>query len=960
MKKTVLKLTGLVLTAALAASTFTGLGTAVSVTADAASNEYGLLSEIQGGAVLHCFDWSYNEIKANLKDIAEAGYTAVQTSPVQKPKDYNASYTDAENQWWKLYQPLSLSVADGDTSWLGTRAELQELCEAADQYGIKVIVDIVANHLANDGTDGGTYNRLNSNVDDDLNNYDYFHSDPNYINDDSRYNITQRHMNMPDLNTGNSYIQQKVLALVKDCASLGVDGFRFDAAKHIEVPNDDSSCKSDFWSVVINGLKESYPDTFCYGEILGDAGTSISNYTQYMDVTDNYSGDRILYGAVNNEPGKLADGRYHKGTEPLESVLWVESHDTYMGNSGSAGIKNTSGVSDSVITRAWAIVGSRANSTALFFARPNDIMGLAGTDTTWKSSVVAEVNKFKNYFNGQTEYLSYSDENSYDAAYNERGTEGAVISKLNGAGYVELEAHKLTDGTYTDTVGNSEFTVSGGVIKGTVSSSGVAVLYSSSLLNGNIYAEPASGTTFYTDTLDVTLHADGITDGQYTTSEGGSGAVTEGAVISVGAGTEYGSTVTVTLTGTKTNGDTLTRTYEYTKADPASKVTLYFDNSTYNWSAVHAYVYNPDPDYSQYAAWPGTELSVGNSGYYEFEVPEAYTENGLVIFVQESGSDNRYPADNAPGMEINGNSKIFGANHTFTDISAVVKGISLTLEGEIGLNYYVQLEDALVDQDILDVFVKKGTDVSTAETIYKTDKVTSGNYAGCYKITCPLNAAETEVDTSLYIYDNKLQKKITLYNSEGDRYSGNTAVYSVQDYIDKVTEITTDEKLIKLADTLDVYGKYSNYNFNSDTEDPGLDSKLPDINAEDLSEYQFKKSGDVPEGVTLTGATLMLTSKTSLRIYIETKNIDSVTAVFDGNTLNAVNKADTNYYYYQISEISAQDLDTEYTVKIGDCEIKLSALTYAYSALKNSKNEKLVKTVKALYAYNLAANEYFA
>ena len=79
---------------------------------------------IQGSAVLHCFDWSYNNIKAKLPEIAAAGYTAVQTSPVQPPKDYQASWTDGVNQWWKLYQPLDLAIAEAGTSWLGSATEL--------------------------------------------------------------------------------------------------------------------------------------------------------------------------------------------------------------------------------------------------------------------------------------------------------------------------------------------------------------------------------------------------------------------------------------------------------------------------------------------------------------------------------------------------------------------------------------------------------------------------------------------------------------------------------------------------------------------------------------------------------------------------------------------------------------------------------------------------------------------
>ena len=117
---------------------------------------------IQGGAILHCFDWSYNEIRAALPDIAAAGYIAVQTSPVQPAKDYNGSWTDTGGNWWKLYQPLDFCVADGSETWLGSKEELTALCTEAESYGIYVIVDVVANHTANITGGGytvnGTYN----------------------------------------------------------------------------------------------------------------------------------------------------------------------------------------------------------------------------------------------------------------------------------------------------------------------------------------------------------------------------------------------------------------------------------------------------------------------------------------------------------------------------------------------------------------------------------------------------------------------------------------------------------------------------------------------------------------------------------------------------------------------------------------------------------------------------------
>ncbi|MBQ1350749.1 MAG: alpha-amylase, partial [Ruminococcus sp.] len=297
-----------------------------------------------------------------MKDIAEAGYTAVQTSPVQPPKDYNSSWTDSSKQWWKLYQPLGLRVADGDT-WLGTKTELKAMCDEAEKYGIKVIVDIVANHLANKGPKAGTYENLSPDVDDEMKNPDYYHSDKDGIDESNRYHITQFHMGQPDLNTGNRDVQDKVKRLLRECYDLGVDGFRFDAAKHIEVPNDEY-CGSDFWPNVLSDIKEySNNSVFLYGEILGYAGTDISNYTEYMAVTDNETGNNARSYVVSNNCDALKNDWYSKNTAAANCVLWAESHDTYMDNS-------TSGISDDVITKTWAIVGSRSDSTSLFLARP--------------------------------------------------------------------------------------------------------------------------------------------------------------------------------------------------------------------------------------------------------------------------------------------------------------------------------------------------------------------------------------------------------------------------------------------------------------------------------------------------------------------------------------------------------------------------------------------------------------
>ena len=48
------------------------------------SGQTTLPKDKQNGVILHAFCWSFNTIRENMKQIADAGYTMVQTSPANK------------------------------------------------------------------------------------------------------------------------------------------------------------------------------------------------------------------------------------------------------------------------------------------------------------------------------------------------------------------------------------------------------------------------------------------------------------------------------------------------------------------------------------------------------------------------------------------------------------------------------------------------------------------------------------------------------------------------------------------------------------------------------------------------------------------------------------------------------------------------------------------------------------
>ena len=427
-------------------------------------------SGVQDGVTLHCWNWSFDAITENMATIAEMGYTAIQTSPIQPLKEAtNGTDNSVGSHWWVYYQPVDFVITTDEGNALGTKTDFAEMCAEAEKYGIQVIVDVVANHLGN-----AKGNDLAEAIPEYLRKDAYWHDiKTNITNYNDRYDMTQHCMSgLPDLNTSNKEIQGYVLDFLKECVDAGADGFRFDAAKHIETPADDISFASDFWPTVIGGIQEyAGNDLYIYGEVLdGTTGYAISDYTQYMSVTDNSWGN-TLRSNVATGTAALAAG-YDKAADASNLVLWAESHDTYATDDQA---QSSAGVSVANINKTWALVAARADAMGLYFARPtsNDqALGLASA-TGWDNPEVQAVNRFHNAFAGQGETVG----NSGDISYVVRGDSGIVLVNVSGTtASVEITV-PMADGTYTDQITGEKFTVSDGKITGTIGESGIAVVY---------------------------------------------------------------------------------------------------------------------------------------------------------------------------------------------------------------------------------------------------------------------------------------------------------------------------------------------------------------------------------------------------------------------------------------------------------------------------------------------------
>lgn len=683
------KIASLVVASALLTSSFaaiTSVNAAEVDSAQTASADSTLRDKVGDGVMLHAFNWSYNTIKENLPAIAAAGYTTVQTSPVQQPKDYSTS-GDVTGQWWKLYQPISFHIAE--ESWLGTKDDLKSLCDEADKYGIKIICDIVSNHIAN--ADEARPDTVSNQV----KKYEpefykkrktYTRTYKGDANDSSVQAVVQGHVSKcPDLVTNDTAVQGYIINLLKECIDCGVDGFRFDAAKHIET-EDDGEYASDYWKNITTSASSYYTqktgdDLYIYGEILNNCGAdrSYSSYTKYINVTDNRTGDAVLYNVTKGKASTATNAKYKSGVAASNAVLWAESHDTYEGSSGSSGFSNTADVSDENVVKAWAIVASRKDSTALFFARPGTaLMGNISTDSTYKSTAVSEINKFHNLFVGQSEKLG----SSGDIAYVARGTSGIVLSNCKGTNAsVSISGTGLADGKYTDTVSGAEFTVANGVLTGSIGNTGVAVVYNGTTTPKAINSVESG--SFRGDTMTLTLSLENATSGTYCLDD--STPVKFTGTTSIRIGSDYKPGETINLTVTATDGvKTSSMVYKYAKSTAQESGVYVFFNpaNKKGWSAPYqVYIFDETTNKGtvyKNANWPGEAMTLDPAtGYYYYEVPKSSsisadeddenqaasdfdlsTSANTRVIISEKGGE-QYPGRTGTPISLNGSSKAF-------------------------------------------------------------------------------------------------------------------------------------------------------------------------------------------------------------------------------------------------------------------------------------------------------------
>ncbi|TFK51273.1 glycoside hydrolase [Heliocybe sulcata] len=468
------------------------------------------------------FEWDWASLASECTNfLGPAGYGYVQASPAQE--------TITGTQWWTDYQPVSYTL----TGKRGDRTAYKNMIDTCHAAGVKVIADTLFNHMAGSdsgtGTAGSTFTHYNY---PGIYQYQDFHHcgtpGDDISNYDNRTEVQTCELeNLADLNTESEYVRSRLAEYGNDLLSLGVDGFRLDAAKHIAI---------DSLTNITSRLTGS---PYITSETIYGAGEPIqpSEYTGIGDAQE-FRYTSALQSAFG--------GSGISGLQNLDSNGWVPSdranvfvanHDTERGGSS---LNHNSPNNAYVLATIFSLAhpyGTPSILSSYSFTNsddgaPNNNVGTcsgSGGSNGWlcqhRWTAFAGMVGFRNNV-GSAALNNWVSPGSNQIAFG-RGSAGFVVINNQGSSWSGTFTTSLAAGTYCDVISGS-------------SSSGTC--------SGNTITVASDGTFSATvgayDALAIHTGATG-TAGQ-TGSGGGSGSGTVAVSFAVTATTTYGENIYLT------------------------------------------------------------------------------------------------------------------------------------------------------------------------------------------------------------------------------------------------------------------------------------------------------------------------------------------------------------------------------------------------------------------------------
>ena len=209
----------------------------------------------------------------------------------------------------------------------GTMADFRQLVAAAHRRGIKVIIDLVANHTSNEHP----WFKAAQNPASPYHDW-YLWAGP-HTNLDARSPWggpvwrtlgTQHYMgifdtHMPDLNYANPAVRKAMIAIGRFWLKQGADGFRLDAAKHIydKYKQDDHSLAImdkdvAWWSEFRRGIDPVDPHAYLVGEVSGSHSRLLAPFFKPLNAVFDFPlAPRLIASAASERDDHLGATLVH-------------------------------------------------------------------------------------------------------------------------------------------------------------------------------------------------------------------------------------------------------------------------------------------------------------------------------------------------------------------------------------------------------------------------------------------------------------------------------------------------------------------------------------------------------------------------------------------------------------------------------------------------------------------------
>ena len=289
-------------------------------------------------------------------------------------------------------------------------------------------------------------------------------------------------------------------------------------------------------------------------------------------------------------------------------------------------------------------------------------------------------------------------------------------------------------------------------------------------------------------------------------------------------------------------------------------------------------------------------------------------------------------------------------------IGAKLVGYSLSLTGNIGVNFYMELSDQIIaDKKAYMQFTLPNGTVTKVPVSAAQTNTTIKEGTTYYKFPCEVSSYEMTQDIKAQMFD-------------GNGNCGKEYTYTVRDYAQYIIKNSSSYvDAYPFAVAMLNYGACSQKYFNKAVDDlanknlNSYDQEIPDRFDGYINGFVAEKAENGVLGQ-FAGLSMVLKSETTLNIFYEPKegiDVSKLNFIVDGKEITPVKRG--QYYILSLENIKANELENSKTFTVTDGTNTLSgeycAMMYCYQVLQAKEGtyaDDLLTLLKAFsdYAYS--------